>query len=103
MFTNLLNRRNPANAKRQAAVSRTLDNVGCSFVSATIALRMSAVMGSFLLTSLASSLLRPSNVVVTREFSVGDGTLARLWAHVIEYTASSTAALDPVVSAKCCR
>ena len=78
-------------------VNRTFDNVGCLFVSVTIALRMSTVIGAFLLTGLASALLRPSNVVDTTKFLVGEGILAKL------YTASSTVALDPVVSAKCGR
>ena len=78
MFTSSLNLRNPEKAQRHAAVSLTFDNVGCLFVSASIALRMSTVMGSFLLTGLAKALLRPSNVLVTREFSVEEGTLAKL-------------------------
>ena len=84
MFTSSLNLRNPEKANRQAAVSLIFDNVGCLFVSAINAFRMSTVMGSFLVTGLAKALLSPSNVLVTREFSVGGGTPARLCTHVIE-------------------
>ena len=61
----------PMPNKRQVVVSLTFDNVGCLFVYTTTALRMSTVMGSFLITSLDKALLRLSNVLVTREFSVG--------------------------------
>ena len=68
-FTSSLNLRSPEKANRQAAVSLTFDNVGCLFVSATNAFRMSTtVIGSFLVTGLAKALLSPSNVLVTREF-----------------------------------
>ena len=79
-----LKRRKPENANRHAAVNQTFDNVGFLFVSPTIALSMSTVMGSFLLTGLAKALLRPSNVVFTSGLPAGEGTLAKLWAHVME-------------------
>ena len=70
MFTSSLNCKNPANAKRNAAVNQTFDNVSWLFVSVTIALRMSIVMGSFLLVGLAKAFLKPLKMVVTREFSL---------------------------------
>ena len=52
---------------------------------------------------LAKILFRLSMALLTKELSAGDSTHTREWAHAKAFTASSTAALDDLDSARCCR
>lgn len=71
MFTNSLTRIKPAKAIRHAVISHTFQSALCSLVSWTIALSISAVIGSFFCVGLARVLYRPSKAVFTNGLSIG--------------------------------
>ncbi len=101
MLTNSLKRKNPAKANRQAVASLKSDRVLLSRASLTISASNAGVTGSFFTVGLAKILRIPSNVVLKKGDTVGDGRPAVACTQANAMQASSTAALDCRLFPKC--